>query len=65
MPAKPFLACALLLPLLGLRDALLQGIHHNLALSMVEVTVLQRRLAETEQAARFDPVLEAKGGVGS
>lgn len=50
---------------LSLREALIQGIRHNLELSMVEVRVPQSRLAETIEEARFDPVLEAKGGVSS
>jgi outer membrane protein TolC len=51
--------------ILSLREALIQGIRHNLELSMVEVRVPQSRLAETIQEARFDPVLEARGGVSS
>lgn len=50
---------------LTLREALIQGIRHNLELSMVEVQVPHSQLSETVQAARFDPVLEAQGGVSS
>ena len=50
---------------MSLRQALIQGLGHNLELSMVEVRVPQSRLAETIEEARFDPVLEAKGGVSS
>lgn len=50
---------------LSLRDALLQGIQHNLDLKMVEVRLPQSQLEETVQDARFDPVLEARAGVSS
>lgn len=50
---------------LTLREALLQGISHNLDLSVVEVQVPQSRLDQTVAQARFDPVAEAKGGVST
>ena len=50
---------------LSLREALLQGIRHNLDLNMAEVEVPQARLGETVQESRFDPVLEAKAGTSS